>query len=148
LRLPVVSAGSPLNPNWHELKWLTQSYVYTSFSNQKSQLSATLNRTLLASSYLTRLGPKAIVTLSLPNGPREHDNVTVNFLLQEYYNDQAKMNDWARILQSPASISQLWVEELRVRGCEASIKEMAEPEQLASKAHPLDCPVRPDDRDE
>jgi hypothetical protein len=74
--------------------------------------------------------------------------VTVNFLLQEYYNDQAKMNDWARILQSPASISQLWVEELRVRGCEASIKEMAEPEQLASKAHPLDCPVRPDDRDE
>ena len=37
LRLPVVSAGSPLNPNWRELKWLTQSYVFTSFSNQKSQ---------------------------------------------------------------------------------------------------------------
>jgi hypothetical protein len=37
LLLPVVSAGSPLNPNWRELKWLTQSYVFASFSNQKSQ---------------------------------------------------------------------------------------------------------------
>jgi hypothetical protein len=30
LRLQVVAAGSPLNPNWHELKWLSQLYVYTS----------------------------------------------------------------------------------------------------------------------
>jgi hypothetical protein len=167
LRLPVVSAGSPLNPNWHELKWLTQSYVYTSLSNQKSQLSATLNRTLLASSYLTRLGPKAIVELLLPNGPREHENGTVNCLLRDYYNDQAKMNDWARILQSPASISQLWVEELRVRGCEASPltcdhrpdddedddenredKKMVEPEQRRWKVDPRDEMVRPSDLDE
>jgi hypothetical protein len=109
--LPVVSAGSPLNPNWHELKWLTQSYVYTSLSDQKSQLSATLNRTLLASSYLTRLGPKAIVELSLPNGPREHENGTVNFMLRSYYEHQGEMNQWARTLQSPESIEKVWEEE-------------------------------------
>jgi hypothetical protein len=93
--------------------------------------------------------------------------VTVNFLLQEYYNDLDKMNDWARILQSPASISQLWVEELRVRVCEASPltcdhrpdddedddenredKKMVEPEQRRWKVDPRDEMVRPSDLDE
>jgi hypothetical protein len=60
---------------------------------------------------LTRLGPKAIVALLLPNGPREHDNASINFMLREYYEAQDEMNHWARILQSPESIEKVWEEE-------------------------------------
>jgi len=78
----------------------------------------------LASSYLTRLGPKGMVTVTVTNKRRKSEASSLNSLnrvLDWYYEEQAEMNYCASLLQTPISIEHVWGEEKRKRKAQAEI---------------------------